>query len=99
MGDEQENKAMLDKIKELIPKEAEVSKVEFEGPDIAVYAKNIQFIYSDEHVIKNISASIKKRLIVRSVASELMDPEAAIAKIIEIVPKEAGIREGGIRFS
>jgi hypothetical protein len=95
---ESENKELIDKIKELVPKEAGLSKIEYEGPDIAIYVKNIAYLYGDENVIKNISAAIKKRLLVRSDPSELSDPDEALAKIKEIVPAEAGVNEEGIRF-
>ncbi len=98
MSVESENKELIDKIKELVPKEAGLSKIEYEGPDIAIYVKNIAYLYGDENVIKNISAAIKKRLLVRSDPSELSDPDEALAKIKEIVPAEAGVNEEGIRF-
>ncbi len=98
MSDESENKEIVDKIKELVPKEAALSKVEYEGPDIAIYVKNISYLYGDESIIKNISAAVKKRLIVRSDPSSLTDQEDAAKKIREIVPAEAGVGEEGIRF-
>jgi hypothetical protein len=94
----QEAKNMLEIVKEILPKEAGLVKVEFEGPDVAVYAKNVAAIYGNEQVIRNVSATIKKKLIVRSDASSLKDPEETKAKILEIVPKEAGISEETIRF-
>jgi uncharacterized protein len=98
LGEETENKEILDKIKELVPKEADLSKVEYEGPDVALYVKNIGYLYSDENIVKNISAAVKKRLIVRCEGSKLMDPEEAAKKIREIVPAEAGMGEESIRF-
>ncbi len=94
----QEAKNILEIVKELIPKEAGLTKVEFEGPDVAIYVKNVSAIYGDQNVIRNVSATIKKKLIVRSDTSSLMDPEKTTKKIIEIVPQEAGISEEGIRF-
>ncbi len=93
-----ENKELLERVKELIPAGAGVADVEFEGPDIAVYVKEVAQVYNDENVIKNISATIKKRIIIRSEASKLMGEEEAVKKILEIVPKEAGIDEERIRF-
>jgi hypothetical protein len=98
LSEESENKEVVDKIKDLVPKDAALSKVEYEGPDIAIYVKNISYLYGDESIIKNISAAVKKRLIVRSDPSSLTDPEDAIKKIREIVPPEAGVGEEGIRF-
>ncbi len=92
------SKDLLEKVKELIPAAAEVVDVEFEGPDIAVYVKDVTQVYNDETVIRSISATIKKRIIVRSEASRLMSEEEAVKKIIEIVPPDAGIKEEKIRF-
>ncbi len=97
-GESKENKELLDKVKGLMPQDAGVMEVEYEGPDIAVYVKNVALVYNDENVIKNISATIKKRIIVRSTASGLMGEEEALKKIAEIVPPEAGIDEEKVRF-
>ena len=97
-GDIKENKELLEKVKELIPAGVGVVEVEYEGPDIAVYVKDVAKIYNDEAVIKNISATVKKRLIVRSEPSKLMAEEEALKRIVAIVPPEAGINEEKIRF-
>ncbi len=93
-----ENKELLERVKGLIPQEAGVVDVEYEGPDIAVYVKNVARVYNDDSIIKSISATIKKRIIVRSDQSGLVDEEEALRKIIEIIPTDAGINEEGIRF-
>ncbi len=93
-----EAKSLLDIVKELVPKDAGLTKVEFEGPDVAIYVKNVSAIYGNENVIRNVSTTIKKKLIVRSDASSLMDPEETKKKIMEIAPPEAGVSEEGIRF-
>ncbi len=93
-----DGKHIKEKIKELMPNEAGLSDIEFEGPDVAVYVKNIPFVYSDESIIKNISSAIKKRLIIRSEPKELLDEDTALQKILEIIPKDAGVKEEGIRF-
>ena len=95
----QKEKDILARVKELMPAQSVVTKVEFEGPDVAVYVKNVSAVYGDENVIRGISATVKKKLIVRSDPSKLMDPEDTVRKIREIVPVEAGISEDGIRFS
>ncbi len=93
-----ENKELLDKVKELMPSEAGLVKIEYEGPDIAVYVKNVGYVYGEEQIIKTISSSIKKRLIVRSDPSVLTDQDAAAKKILEILPPDAGVTEDNIKF-
>ena len=94
----QEQKSIPEIVKEIMPKEAGLTKVDFEGPDVAIYVKNVATVYGNEQVIRAISANIKKKLIVRSDTASLKDPETARAKILEIVPPEAGVTEEGIRF-
>jgi len=98
VSEETTNKDLLEEVRRLMPAEAGVTKVDFEGPDVAVYVNDVSFVYKDESIIRNISVAIKKRLIVRSESSKLMDPESAAKRIKEIVPAEAGIPEEGIRF-
>ena len=93
-----ENKELLERVKSLIPEVAGVTDVEFEGPDIAVYVKNVAQVYNDENIIKNISSSIKKRIIVRATQSSLSNEEEALKKILAIIPPEAGVNEERIRF-
>jgi KH/beta-lactamase-domain protein len=93
-----ETKNTIEIVKSLIPKEAGLTKAEFEGPDVAIYVKNVAAIYGNENVIRNVSTTVKKKLIVRSDTASLMEPEKATKKIIEIVPQEAGISEEGIRY-
>ncbi len=98
MSEDEYNKEILEKVKGLIPSDAGASSVEFEGPDVAVYVDNVPAIYMDESIIKNISASVKKRLIVRSNASKLTEPDAAAEKIRSLIPVDAGVGPEGIRF-
>ena len=84
---------ILERIKEYIPADADFIKAVYEGPDIAVYVGNISALYADDRIIKNISAAIKKKLIVRSDSSKLLTPEKATEIIRQIVPPEATIND------
>jgi hypothetical protein len=84
------------KIKEMLPQDAGFTKAEFEGPDIVVYLKNLKAIYSDDTIVKNIAAAIKKKLIMRSTPQSLMDPAKALEVIKPMIPETAGI--GSIKF-
>lgn len=81
------------KIFELIPPEAEVTKIEFEGPRIAIYTRRPEiFISEEEKLIKEIVKTIKKRIVVRADPSARMKGPDAEKEIRSIVPLEAGIR-------
>ncbi len=87
---------LFDKIKAMLPSEAEFVKAEFEGPDIVIYLKNAKAIYQDDMIVRSIASSVKKKLIIRSDESHLMEPEKAKETITQLVPKEAVM--ANIRF-
>ncbi len=87
---------LFDKIKSMMPSEAEFIKAEFEGPDIVIYLKNAKAVYQDDMIVRSIASAVKKKLIIRSDEAHLMEPEKAKEAISAIVPKEAVI--ASIRF-
>lgn len=87
---------MSDILKELqktLPKDAHITEVKFEGPEIVLYTKNPDFFRDHERVVREMVSNLKKRIEVRPDLSITMDMEKTKKKIKEIVPEEAGIRE------
>lgn len=74
-----------------LPDRVQVAKVEFEGPEVVIYTKNPEIITENGDLIRDLAKDIRKRIIIRSDRSVLMEPEKAIRKIHEIVPDEAKI--------
>ena len=78
-------------ILERVPKEAEITRIEFEGPALAVYTKKPEILIEQSYVIADIVNLIRKRIVVRSDPSVRL-PEKDTEKIIqEVVPREAQI--------
>jgi Predicted metal-dependent RNase, consists of a metallo-beta-lactamase domain and an RNA-binding KH domain len=76
-----------------IPKDAGITRIEFEGPEIAVYVKNPNFLTNGGDIIKKIAKEIKKRIVVKADKSVRKDEKEAIEIIKNIVPKEAEITD------
>jgi len=85
----EQNDQLFSKIEEMLPKEAEFVKAEFEGPDIVIYLKNAKAVYQDDAIVRGIASSIKKKLIIRSDESHLMEAEKAKELIKSLIPEEA----------
>ncbi len=83
---------ILEKVKESLPKKV-VSRIELEGSEIIVYTKDKEFFLSHEDIIREIVEKLKKRIEVRLESNLSLEKEAAIEKIKEIVPEEAGIKQ------
>ena len=88
---------ILDDIKKEIlsklPKSIQVSKVEFEGPEVVVYTKNPEIITENGDLIRSLAKEFRKRIIIRSDKSALLEPEHTIEKVHEIVPDGAEITD------
>lgn len=78
-------------INQMVPREAKITDVEFEGPELVIYVKNPEVVMQDGELIKNLAKVLKKRISVRPDPEVLLDPEKAEELIKEIVPSEAEI--------
>jgi KH/beta-lactamase-domain protein len=76
----------------LVPPEAKITTIEFEGPEIAIYVANPKVLMEQTGVIKEIAKNLRKRVVVRTDPSIRMNPEDAKRVILEIVPREAEIK-------
>lgn len=74
-----------------VPKEAEISRIEFEGPCLAVYIKKPEVLVDQSYIVSDIASLIKKRIVIRSDPSIRMNEREAEKVISEIVPSEADI--------
>lgn len=80
-----------DSILRYVPKEAEITRIEFEGPRLAIYTRKPEVLIDQSYIVTDIVGIIRKRLVVRSDPSvRLSEPETE--KIVrEKVPSEAEI--------
>lgn len=81
-------------ILEHVPKQAEVSRIEYEGPMLAVYAKKPEILVEQSSVIAGIVGVLRKRIVIRSdpsvrlpekeaerIAKEIISPEAEVTDV------------------
>ncbi|MCJ7714086.1 beta-CASP ribonuclease aCPSF1, partial [Candidatus Bathyarchaeota archaeon] len=53
-------------ILEKVPKEAKVTRIEYEGPMLAVYTKNPEILIDQSNIVSEIVGVIRKRIVIRS---------------------------------
>jgi len=75
-----------------IPKEANVTKIDYEGPRFALYTKTPRFLMENNIIFSNLVKEIKKRIVIRIDKSIRKNEEDARKIIIEHVPKEANLQ-------
>ena len=75
-----------------IPKEADVTKIEYEGPRIALYTKTPRYLMENNERISNLVNVIKKRIVVRTDESIRKSEDEARKIITEFIPKDANLQ-------
>ncbi|KAG2476905.1 MAG: Beta-CASP ribonuclease aCPSF1 [Nitrosopumilales archaeon] len=79
-------------ILESIPKEASVTKIEYEGPRIALYTTSPRYLMENNEIISNLVNVIKKRIVVRTDESIRKSEEDARQILTQMIPKDANLQ-------
>ncbi len=72
-----------------IPKEASITKIEYEGPRIALYTNTPRYLMENNEIISNLVNVIKKRIVVRTDETIRKSEEDARKILNQVVPKDA----------
>jgi KH/beta-lactamase-domain protein len=73
-----------------IPREIGITRIEFEGPRLALYAQKPEILVEQSHIVADIAGKIKKRIVIRSDPSVRMR-ELDAEKIVKEILKDAGL--------
>ena len=75
-----------------IPKEASVTKIEYEGPRIALYTNSPRYLMENNEIVSNLVNVIKKRIVVRTDEGIRKSEEDARKLLGQLVPAEAKLQ-------
>ena len=75
-----------------IPKEANVTKIEYEGPRIALYTNTPRYLMENNEIISNLVNVIKKRIVVRTDESIRKSEDESRRTLAECIPKDANFQ-------
>ena len=73
------------------PPSADITEIEFEGPEVAVYSRNPQILVDNGELVKNLAKDLRKRIVIRSDPSVRKDQAKAKILVKDLVPEEAEI--------
>jgi len=76
-----------------MPKEAEITRIEFEGPRLAIYVKNVGLLLEQSHIVTEIVNLLHKRVVIRSDPSIRLNEAESERLIKGIIPAEAEVTE------
>jgi len=78
-------------VKATVPEGVEIKAVEFEGPFVVIYTKNLEAFAEDGDIVRKLAQTLRRRVIIRPDPEDLMKPADAEAKIRAAVPEDAEI--------
>jgi uncharacterized protein len=81
---------IVEDIKGMLPDNADVSSISFEGANIVIYTRNKDFFLDSNGIIKKIVGEIKKRVELRPDPSLCLNLEKAEKIIRDAMPEEVG---------
>ena len=89
----QDSQSVMATILQNLPKESSLTKIEYEGPRIALHTNKPQFLLENNKILSNIVGQIKKRIVLRIDEAIRID-EREVQKVAEKhVPQESGITD------
>ena len=74
-----------------IPPEVGITRIEFEGPRLAIYTQKPEILHENSHIVAEIAGIIKKRIVIRSDPSVRSSENEAERVIKEVITDDAGI--------
>src|SRR5881396_2159074 len=62
-------------VKKVVPDHVEITQVDFEGPTIVIYTKNMEVFAESNDLVRQIAQQLRRRIVVRPDPSLLATPE------------------------
>lgn len=82
-----------EQISKIVPEGVSISGIEYEGPLVVVYTKDMDTFASNNDIVKQLAQGLRRRVAIRPDPSMLADPEEVERRIREIIPDEAEITD------
>ncbi|MEM0056907.1 MAG: beta-CASP ribonuclease aCPSF1 [Candidatus Geothermarchaeota archaeon] len=76
---------LLSELLRLLPKEALITRLEYEGPFVAIYSKNPIIFFENPSIVTSLAAKFKRRFVIRSEPRERKDVKEARNEIEKIL--------------
>ena len=78
-------------VRKVVPSTVEITNIEFEGPTIVLYTKNMDVFAENNDLVRQLAQSLRKRVTIRPDPS-LLSPQDEAEKVIrEVIPPDAQI--------
>lgn len=83
--------AIREELRTEIPNDLDVSKINFEGPEIVIYTETPRNFADQDGLIPELAGTVQKRITVRPAAGSQLDPTEAKPRILQLIPDRANV--------
>ncbi len=80
-----------DIVKKVVPAGVELTRVDFEGPVVVIYTRNIDVFADNQEIVRQLAQGLRRRVAIRPDPSLLASPEDAEKIIKGVIPEDAKI--------
>src|SRR5438132_17788 len=77
-------------VKKVVPDHVEITQVDFEGPTIVIYTKNMEVFAESNDLVRQIAQQLRRRIVVRPDPSLLAPQDEAEKVIREVISEDNG---------
>ncbi|HUT26517.1 MAG TPA: beta-CASP ribonuclease aCPSF1 [Methanomassiliicoccales archaeon] len=82
-----------EQVRKIVPPEINISSIDFEGPVVVIYTKDMEAFASGNDMIRQLAQGLRRRVAIRPDASLLADSKTVEKRLREIIPEEAQITD------
>jgi uncharacterized protein len=86
----QSNQNIMASILQSLPRESSLTKIEYEGPNIALYSDNPAYLLEHSQIISNMVNTLKKRIVIRTDESIRKQEGETLEILKDTISKEIG---------
>ncbi len=81
-----------DIVNKVVPDSVELTRIEFEGPVVVIYTRNIDVFADNQDIVRQLAQGLRRRVAIRPDPSLLASPEEAEDIIKGLIPEGADIQ-------
>ncbi|MHA1111852.1 MAG: beta-CASP ribonuclease aCPSF1 [Promethearchaeota archaeon] len=85
----------IDRIKkeilESLPAKVKITKMEFEGPELALYTKDSKVLVDDSNILRVLAKKMRMRIVIRSDEDVRMEMDGTVEFIQNLIPSDAEV--------
>ncbi|MCQ5375425.1 MAG: beta-CASP ribonuclease aCPSF1 [Methanomassiliicoccales archaeon] len=82
-----------EQVRKIVPPEISITSIDFEGPVVVVYTKDMEAFASNNEIVKQLAQALRRRVAIRPDPTMLADPESVEQRIRQIIPPEAQVTD------